>query len=107
MRRFALLLAQLTLTAGVTIAQESSKVKWYTLEEALKLNTSEPRKIFIDVYTDWCGWCKKMDSNTFNNPLIASYLTKDFYAVKVKAEGKNEITYKGQVYKNQGEGQRS
>ena len=107
MRRFALLVAQLALAAGVTIAQESSNVKWYTLEEALKLNTSEPRKIFIDVYTDWCGWCKKMDSNTFSNPLIANYLNKNFYAVKFNAEGKNEIAYKGQIYKNQGDGQRS
>ena len=67
------------------LAQET-KVKWYTFEEAVELNKKEQRKIFIDVYTDWCGWCKKMDANTFSNPVIAKILNEDYYAVKFNAE---------------------
>jgi len=42
------------------------QVNWMTFEEAEIKYQEEKRKIFVDVYTDWCGWCKKMDANTFN-----------------------------------------
>ena len=53
------------------------KVKWYTMEEVQKINTENPKKIFIDVYTDWCGWCKKMDATTFTDPRIIKILNED------------------------------
>jgi thioredoxin-related protein len=86
---------------------ESSLVKWYNIEEAIKLNEKNPKKIYIDVYTDWCGWCKTMDKNTFSNPQIAEYLNKYYYPVKLNAEQKQDITYKGKVYKNNGTEPRS
>jgi len=46
-------------------------IKWHTFAEALELNKKEPRKIVIDVYTDWCGWCKVMEKNTYNHKIIA------------------------------------
>lgn len=84
-----------------------SEVKWYNIEEAIKLNEKNPKKIFIDVYTDWCGWCKKMDAGTFSDPQIAEYLNKYYYPVKLNAEQKQDITYKGTVYKNKGTEARS
>ena len=79
-------------------AQEA-KVKWYSFEEAVELNKKEQRKIFIDVYTDWCGWCKKMDANTFSNPEIAKILNEQYYAVKLDAEQRGDINFKGHTYK--------
>ena len=81
------------------LAQNESNVKWYSIEEAEKLNKQEPRKIMIDVYTDWCGWCKKMDKETFNHPVIAEYINKHYYPVKLDAESKEEIIFKGTTYK--------
>jgi len=74
------------------------KVKWLTIEEALELNEKEPRKIIIDFYTDWCGWCKRMDKTTFNHPQIAKYINKNFYAVKFDAEGEDIVRYKDLDY---------
>jgi len=74
-------------------------IKWYTIEEAFAMTKNEPRKIMIDVYTDWCGWCKVMDSKTFNNQVIADYLNKNFYPVKLNAEQKADISLDGKVYK--------
>ena len=42
-----------------------SEINWITLEEAEALNKENPKKIFIDFYTDWCGWCKKNGSSHF------------------------------------------
>ncbi|MHC1702265.1 MAG: thioredoxin family protein [Tenuifilaceae bacterium] len=90
------------------ISQENNgKIKWYTFEEAIKLNEKVPKKIFIDVYTDWCGWCKTMDKNTFSNPQIAEYLNKYYYPVKFNAESKSDVTFKGTVFKNRGTESRS
>lgn len=75
-------------------------VKWFTLEEAVKLQAETPKKIFIDVYTDWCGYCKKMDKETFSNPVIAKYLNENFYPVKFDAEQKESIEFKSQTYRN-------
>ncbi|HJX72281.1 MAG TPA: DUF255 domain-containing protein, partial [Bacteroidales bacterium] len=59
------------LLSGIVSGQE---VKWYSIEQAIELTRQKPRKLVVDVYTDWCGWCKVMDRNTFNNDTIAEYL---------------------------------
>ena len=83
---------------GVSTAPAKTAVKWFTIEEAEQLTAKEPRKFFIDVYTDWCGYCKQMDANTFQVEDVAAYLNAYFYPVKLNAEGKNPISLKGQTY---------
>jgi len=74
-------------------------VKWITFEEAIKKSKTEKRPIFIDVYTDWCGWCKVMDKNTFNDPQVAKLLNEKFYAVKFDAEQKEDVIFNGSTFK--------
>lgn len=101
---FSLLILTYKLNAQVT-GQE--KLKWYTWEEAVELNKTAPRKIFVDVYTDWCGWCKKMDRETFTDPAVVDFLAKNYYPVKLNAEQKEKIVFNGQAFEYQGsEGQR-
>ncbi|TXK28417.1 DUF255 domain-containing protein [Pontibacter qinzhouensis] len=80
-------------------AAPAETIQWLTIEEAAAKQKKEPRKIVIDVYTDWCGWCKKMDKGTFADPAVAAYINKNYYAVKLDAEGKKPITLNGHTYK--------
>lgn len=99
MKRAVVIIFIMMLGLNIHGVAQKIKVKWYTFEEAIELNKTEQRKIFIDVYTDWCGWCKKMDATTFNNPGIAKILNEKYYAVKFDAEQKEDITFKGQTFK--------
>ena len=80
------------------VAQE---INWLSWEQAVTMSQSDenPKKIFIDVYTDWCGWCKKMDKDTFQNPEVALYMNQNFYMVKLDGEGKEPIEFRGKTYK--------
>ena len=84
-------------------ATEVQWMTWTEVEEALK---TEKKKVFIDVYTDWCGWCKKMDKTTFKDKQIVEYINENFYAVKFDAEQKETITLDGRKYKYVKEGKR-
>ena len=75
-------------------------VNWISIEKAQELQKNNPKNIIMDVYTEWCGPCKLMDKNTFQNKDVAEFLNQNFYAVKFNAEGGNPINFKGKVYKN-------
>jgi len=72
-----------------TNAQED--VKWLSFEEAIALNKKTPKPILIDVFTDWCGYCKKMDLYTYANKTIATYINENFYAIKLDGEEKKQL----------------
>ena len=78
----------------------TTKINWLDFEEAVALNKKKPKKMFIDMYTDWCGWCKKMDASTFINPVIVDYMNKNYYAVKFNAERKDTVSFNGKNYVN-------
>jgi len=99
-------IAFLPLLIEAQMLNNQAKVNWISFEEAVSLQKKTPKTIFIDMYTDWCGWCKKMDQATFANPGIASYLNANFYCVKFDAERKDTVSYKGKQYINQGQGRR-
>jgi len=100
MKKTILILFSLLLS--LMVFPQEHKIRWYSIEEADKLIKESPRPIFIDTYTDWCGWCKKLDQDTFSNPVIAEILSTKFYPVKFNAEGKNEILFQGRTFINDG-----
>ena len=80
------------------IAQDG--IKWMTMDEALAAQENKPKKIFMDVYTVWCGPCKLLDKKTFTNKKLIKFINKNYYAVKFNAEGPDDITHKGFTYTN-------
>jgi thioredoxin-related protein len=95
--RFVLVFA-LLLSAGASFAQSTSEIKWLSITEAEKLMKKEPKKVIVDVYTDWCGWCKRLDATTYKDPAVVDYINQNYYAVKFNAESKDNITFMGTTY---------
>ncbi len=75
-----------------------TSINWLTWEEAMSRHAKEPRKIVVELYTNWCSWCVKMDKTTFNDPAIIQYINENFYAVKFDAETREEVFFKEQKF---------
>jgi thioredoxin-related protein len=101
MKRFFLLGAIL-----FSLSAMGQEVKWYSFDDAIKLNKKVPRKLIIDVYTSWCGWCKVMDKNTFSNNVIAEYLNSNYYPVKFNAEQIEPVIFNNDTFKYVAQGAR-
>lgn len=79
-------------------ANNYEKLKWLTLEEAGQKLQSEKKPILIDLYTNWCGWCKVMDKNTYSNQKVIQYIEDNFYPVKLDAETRETLNWQGKKF---------
>lgn len=79
-----------------------SQINWIPFEKAVELSNQDGKPILIDVYTDWCGWCKRLDATTYKDSAVVGYINANFHAVKMNAEGTEKITYRDSVYTNSG-----
>lgn len=85
---------------------QNDEIKWLSLEQALTLNKTHPKKILVDVYTTWCYYCKVMDKNTYSNPKVIAYINTNFYPVKFNGEQRENLNFDGKDYKYIPSGQR-
>lgn len=98
----AIICALITATVSAqtqSTASVPAKIEWLSWEQAVAKMEKQPRKIMVDAYTDWCGWCKRMDATTMVDPAIAQIINEKFYAVKLDGEHKADITFRGRTYK--------
>lgn len=87
-------------------ALPETKIQWVSFEEALDINARlpNPKKVFIDIYTDWCGWCKRLDLTTFAHPEIVKYMQKTFIPVKFDAERTDTVYINDRIFVNSNPG---
>ena len=91
----------LSLIATVAIGQTKT-INWLTWDQMIaeRETDSIKKKVFVDLYTGWCGWCKKMDQTTFLDPSVVEYMNANYYAVKFDAETRDTVVFNNLTFLN-------
>lgn len=76
----------------------SASVDWLKLDEVNTKLTKEQKPVLIDLYTDWCHWCKVMDKKTYTNQKVIGYISDHFYASRINAETRETLTWRNKSY---------
>jgi thioredoxin-related protein len=82
------------LTMGLSISAEAGEVTWHDYEKGLALGKSDNKKIMVNFYADWCGYCTKMEKETFAAAKVADYLNANFISIRINSD-KNKQLAKG------------
>jgi thioredoxin-related protein len=94
-------LSTLTVAAGSDSGGDSrddganKKIEWLDYDKGLIKGKEENKHIFIDFTAKWCGWCKKLDRETFADPEVIKMLEENFVSIKVDGESKRELNIDG------------
>jgi thioredoxin-related protein len=89
------LLALLVLPVLAGVAGAAPAVEWKGWNAGLSAASSSHRPVVVDVYTDWCRWCKQMDREVYGRAEVAQYLSAHFVTVKLDAESGETVSYQG------------
>ncbi len=83
---------------GSNLYAQQVGVNWLSFAQLEETMRVKPKKILVQVYTDWCSYCKLVERKTFNNPEVVQYLNEHFYVVGLNAEGEQTIRFAGQLF---------
>jgi len=84
-----------------TVKNDDATPGFTTFETAFAQAKDTKKMVLVDVYTDWCVWCKRMDHDTYPDPKVQAELTKYFTAAKLNAESTTMRTFKGALNSEQ------
>ena len=85
-------------TSFKTPVSGTGELEWLKLGDISSKMDKEKKPVLIDLYTNWCYWCKVMDKKTYSNPQVQEYLQSHFYLAKVDAESRDDINWKNKSY---------
>jgi thioredoxin-related protein len=86
-------------------AQEGESVRWLSFEQLEDSLAVQPKKVFIDFYTDWCVYCRKMDKVVFTKSEVIELLNEEYYALRFDAETDIVVSFGGRQFINDQVGQ--
>ena len=90
-------LMSLSLLAALLLvpAAGAAPVAWRGWNEGLAAASGGTKPVIVDVYTDWCGWCKRMDRDVYARSDVSEYLNEHFVMVRLNAESAERVNYAG------------
>ena len=78
---------------------EQSEINWYSYDDGIKRIKADSKKGYLHFYTDWCGYCKLMNRQTFSDADVISYMNTNFIPIRIDAEAEKEVAKKYGVYR--------
>jgi thioredoxin-related protein len=106
MKRPALIIVLFLLITPAATLEAQDTINWMDITELETAMSEDPKPVFFDVYTDWCGWCKRMDATTFKDPQVVALLNEKFHPVKFDGERKDTFTFREHQFKYVASGRR-
>ena len=95
---FPALLILVLIMDFIPVSAANNKLQWYSFDEGLAKAKKEKKMVLIDFYTDWCGYCQKMDAETYSNEKVINYLNSKYVLIKINPEKSGDLNYKGTSY---------
>ncbi len=102
-KNFLLIISLIILCSAKVKPTAHDKLDWMRMDELTVKIKSDPKPVIIDIYTNWCYWCKIMDKKTYANPKVIAYINDHFYAVKLDAETKHIVEWKDRKFNFNGQ----
>jgi len=59
---------------------------WLTFDQAQKKGQDQDQKFLLYFYADWCGYCRKLDKQTFTDPSVAEFINANFIPVRINSD---------------------
>ncbi len=79
--------------------KSGDEIKWVDFNKGYEIAKKKNKIMLVDVYTDWCGWCKRMDRDAYAVASVSEVVNKDFVAVKFNPEQQGVVySYMGKTY---------
>jgi thioredoxin-related protein len=91
---------------SLPMAARAAQPEWRAWNDGMRQAAATGRPMIVDVYTDWCGWCKRMDRDVYARTEIADYLRKRYVTIRLNAESSTGALYEGRNYTSEGIAQR-
>ncbi len=79
----------------------ATDLKWMAWNEGYALAKKKKKIAMIDCYTEWCGWCKRMDKDTYSDESIQKKIYENFIPIKLNPELNQTYTLDGKQYNGQ------
>ncbi len=76
----------------------SQSLKWYDWQDGYEKAIDEKKIMLVDVYTDWCYWCKVMDKETYSKQEVIDLIEADFVPIKINPEKGGTYKFNGKNY---------
>jgi len=91
--------AALTVAPGpLAGAGPAPGIAWRDWDRGLEEAKASGRPVLVDVYTDWCGWCRRMKADVYTRPEVRRYLDDHFVVVSLNAERADAAHYEGRAF---------
>ncbi|CAN5587487.1 hypothetical protein BH23BAC4_BH23BAC4_04000 [soil metagenome] len=70
---------------------------WLPMAMATQKAVQSDRPIMIAALAEWCGWCVRLERDTFADAEVRGYLAENFASVKIDVESQSDVLFEGQT----------